>query len=54
MNKNLNKNVFSDAEIKNELTTFKNDIYNDLENINLKILNELNNRAEDIKSLTKK
>jgi hypothetical protein len=54
MNKNLNKNVFSDAEIKNELTTFKNDIYNDLENINLKILNELNNQAEDIKSLYQK
>ena len=54
MNKNLNKNVFSDAEIKNELTTFKNDIYNDLENINLKILNELSNQAEDIKSLYQK
>ena len=53
-NKNLNKNVFSDAEIKNELTTFKNDIYNDLENINLKILNELSNQAEDIKSLYQK
>jgi DNA repair exonuclease SbcCD ATPase subunit len=49
-----NKNIFSDAEIKNELTTFKNDIYNDLENINLKILNELSNQAEDIKSLYQK
>ena len=51
---NINKNAFSDAEIKTELTTFKNDIYNDLENINLKILNELSNQAEDIKSLYQK
>jgi hypothetical protein len=52
--RNLSKNVFSAPEIKNELTTFRNDIYNDLENINLKILNELSNQAEDIKSLYQK
>ena len=46
-----NKN---NSEIKDELNLFKNDLYNDLESINLKILNELSNQAEDIKVLYQK
>lgn len=59
-NKNLNlpllnnKNENNESEIKNELTIFKNEIYNDIENINLKILNELKNQADDIKILYQK
>ena len=56
--KNSNKNTISNNKdnfgIKNELNIFKNDLYNDLESINLKILNELGNQAEDIKSLYQK
>ena len=33
------------------LNVFKNDLYNDLEKINLKMLNELKNQADDIKLL---
>jgi hypothetical protein len=54
----LNKNSISrnnnNSEIKNELKLFKSDLYNDLESINLKILNELSNQAEDIKALYQK
>ena len=54
----LNKNSISrnnnNSEIKNELNLFKSDLYNDLESINLKILNELSNQAEDIKALYQK
>ena len=53
-----NKNTISrnnnNSEIKDELNLFKNDLYNDLESINLKILNELSNQAEDIKVLYQK
>jgi hypothetical protein len=57
--KNSSKNIFSrnnnnNFEFKNELNLFKNDLYNDLESINLKILNELSNQAEDIKTLYQK
>ena len=52
--KNLNRNNNNNFEIKNELNLFKNDLYNDLESINLKILNELSNQAEDIKTLYQK
>ena len=38
----------------NQLILFKNEIYNDLEKINLKILNELKNQADDIKIIYKK
>ena len=61
INKNSNrstilnsKNDISDIDIKNELTSFKNVIYNDLEKINLKILNELKNQADDIKIIYQK
>ena len=37
--------------IKKELYLFKNDLYNDLEKINTKILNELKNQADDITHL---
>ena len=52
--KKSNRNNNNNFEIKNELNLFKNDLYNDLESINLKILNELRNQAEDIKSLYQK
>ena len=52
---NLNKiNNNIDNVMKNELILFKNEVYNDLEKINLKILNELKNQADDIKILYKK
>ena len=59
INKNLklnnNDNINSlDNGIKNQLILFKNEIYNDLEKINLKILNELKNQADDIKIIYKK
>ena len=49
-----NKNDNDEIDIKNELTLFKNEIYNDIEKINLKILNELRNQADDIKILYQK
>lgn len=52
--KNFNKNIIcneDDIEIKQELMVFKNELYSDLEKINLKILNELKNQADDIKLL---
>ena len=56
--KNLFKNATSrnnyNFDIKNELNLFKSDLYNDLESINLKIVNELSNQAEDIKALYQK
>ena len=53
-NINKDKNIVpndDDIEIKKELNVFKNDLYNDLEKINLKMLNELKNQADDIKLL---
>ena len=44
----------NNMEIKNELKLFKSEIYDDLEKINLKILNELKNQANDIKILYQK
>ena len=49
-----NKNENNEIDLKNELTSFKNVIYNDLEKINLKILNELKNQADDIKIIYQK
>ena len=49
-----NNNLYSnedDIGIKQELNIFKNDLYNDLEKINIKILDELKNQANDIKQL---
>ena len=59
INKKLNRNNLLDnndnnKEIKNELKLFKSEIYDDLEKINLKILNELKNQANDIKILYQK
>ena len=59
INKKLNRNNLLDnndnnMEIKNELKLFKSEIYDDLEKINLKILNELKNQANDIKILYQK
>ena len=51
---NFNKNLIyneDDIGIKQELMIFKNDLYSDIEKINLKILNELKNQADDIKLL---
>ena len=48
------KNNYSNEEnngLKQELNTFKNDLYNDLEKINIKILDEIKNQARDIKYL---
>ncbi len=50
---NLINNNNIDNTIKNHLIQFKNEVYNDLEKINLKILNELKNQADDIKILFK-
>ena len=49
-----NRNVNNDIEIKNELISMKNEIYNDMEKINIKILNELKNQADDIKIIYQK
>ena len=58
MNKNLNMDINKkylsnedDIGFKQKINLFKNDLYNDLEKINLKILNELKNQADDIKML---
>jgi len=53
-NSNFNKNNINNEDdfgIKQDLMAFKNDLYSDLEKINLKILNELKNQADDIKIL---
>ena len=54
---NKKNNILNDngnnIEIKKELYINKNDLYNDLEKINLKILNELKNQADDIKIIFK-
>ena len=60
-NKNINGNIFtlnkeendidSYNEIDKKLNIFKDELYNDLEKINLKILSELKNQADDIKIL---
>ena len=49
-----NRNVNNEIEIKNELILMKNEIYNDMEKINIKILNELKNQADDIKIIYQK
>ena len=55
VNKKINnKNDNFENEIKNQLITYKNEIYNDIEKINLKILNELKNQADDIKLIYQK
>ena len=58
-NKILNKNIFESHKVENEidndegidqkLNIFREEIYNEIEKINLKILNELKNQADDIK-----
>ena len=58
-NKILNKNIFESHKEENEidndegidqkLNIFRDEIYNEIEKINLKILNELKNQADDIK-----
>ncbi len=51
----LNRNLFTteneenDFGIDKKLNAFKDELYNDLEKINLKILSELKNQADDIK-----
>ena len=40
-----------DGGIEKKLNSFKDELYNDLEKINLKILSELKNQADDIKIL---
>ena len=64
INQNINRDIlyknngieYTDIGIKdeNELILFKNEIYNDFEKINLKILNELKNQADDIKIIYQK
>ena len=59
LNKNFNKNIMTsdneeneiDGGIEKKLNSFKDELYNDLEKINLKILSELKNQADDIKIL---
>lgn len=46
-----NDEVDNDDFLDKKLNIFKDEIYNDIENINLKILNELKNQADDIKIL---
>jgi hypothetical protein len=47
----INNNNNNDNSIKAHLIQFKSEVYNDMEKINLKILNELKNQADDIKTL---
>ena len=52
---NLNKNNDDIIlELENKISSLKDEIYADLEKINLKILNELKNQASDIKLLFQK
>ena len=51
MNRSFNKNIEDDVRIKKDLIMFKTELNNDLEKINLKMLNELKNQADDIKNL---
>ena len=46
-----NDEIDNDDFLEKKLNIFKDEIYNDIENINLKILNELKNQADDIKIL---
>ena len=50
-NMNLNSNRLNSKSMKHELTVLKNEINNDFERINTKILQELQNQANDIKQL---
>ena len=56
LNENNNNNAIDNVniEFKNILNSFKNEIYNDFEKINLKVLNELKNQADDIKIIYQK
>ena len=53
INNSLNKKILVKEEeeygMKQELNIFKNELYNNIEKINLKMLNELKNQADDIK-----
>ena len=51
MNNNFNQNNFQTKSMKQELIILKNEINSDFERINTKILNELQNQANDIKQL---
>ena len=59
INKNMNGNIFTtdndendiDDGIDKKLNFIRDEIYSDLEKINLKMLNELKNQADDIKIL---
>ena len=58
-NKDSNKNILTTENEENDnyysidkkLSMFKEELYNNIENINLKVLNELKNQADDIKIL---
>ena len=60
-NRNINKSALlnninnnNEIDVKNELKSFRNEMLDDIEKINLKILNELKNQADDIKILYQK
>ena len=58
-NRNINKSTLlnnnnNEIDVKNELKSFRNEMLDDIEKINLKILNELKNQADDIKILYQK
>lgn len=48
---NINRSFFEDNDLKKELVTIKNEIFEDIKKINLKILTEFKSQAEDIRTL---